>query len=440
ENLRGLVAKRNQLYRRVEGDDTWRLSGSDFLPGPHDSDNSISSLAQVQRLLTGYEEQIADLWESLLIQNADYARDIDLFAPTQRPTQLASLQSLLPKDTVLLEYFVSGSEIILFLVTTDRIFVQRLAETLPVVEQNLQFFNLNCSNFVTQIKNPLRQIIQMLIAQAQKILHELYNALVAPVVSRLCDYKHLIIVPHHSLHHIPFHALHTGSCYLLEAYHISYLPNSMLLHYCQPDTSTHKQTRSCVTFAHADAHIPHVTEEAAQVAAIMQGTSYLNQDASLDTVRNTIPKADIIHFATHGDFNAQNPLFSGLTLADGALTTFDIFHLRLRASLVTLSACETGCHNISAGDELLGLLRSFLYAGASSVVLTHWPVEDKAAKELMALFYQQLANGDTKDCALGKAQQAFISGIPSLNPDQRIFCQHPYIWASYFLVGHAQTL
>ena len=76
----------------------------------------------------------------------------------------------------------------------------------------------------------------------------------------------------------------------------------------------------------------------------------------------------VLHLATHADFRPDNPLFSGLALADGWLTTLDIFNLRLDASLVTLSACQTGRSVIGGGDELLGLMRSFLAAGAASLV------------------------------------------------------------------------
>jgi CHAT domain-containing protein len=130
--------------------------------------------------------------------------------------------------------------------------------------------------------------------------------------------------------------------------------------------------------------------------------------------------------ATHGDFRPDNPLFSGLSLADGWLTTLDIFNLRIRASLVTLSACQTGRSVVGGGDELLGLMRSFLAAGAASLVTTLWAVEDRSTASLMHNFYSRLVAGKTKGAALRSAQLALMK-----DPDY----SHPYFWAPFFLVG-----
>src|SRR6185503_18037582 len=93
---------------------------------------------------------------------------------------------------------------------------------------------------------------------------------------------------------------------------------------------------------------------------------------------------------------------------DGWLTTLSIFHLPLNASLVTLSACQTGRSVIGGGDELLGLMRAFLYAGAASLVLSLWAVEDRSTALLMETFYRKLAEGLSKRAALRYAQLQFI--------------------------------
>ena len=138
--------------------------------------------------------------------------------------------------------------------------------------------------------------------------------------------------------------------------------------------------------------------------------------------------------AAHGSFRADNPLFSGLALADGWLTTLDIFNLRLHASLVTLSACETGRSVVAGGDELLGLMRAFLYAGATSLVLSQWVVDDRSTARLMERFYTHLANGQSKGAALRLAQLAFL-GEGSSEVVFPAAYSHPYFWAPFFLVG-----
>jgi CHAT domain-containing protein len=144
-----------------------------------------------------------------------------------------------------------------------------------------------------------------------------------------------------------------------------------------------------------------------------------------------------VHLATHGDFRADNPLFSGLVLADGWLTTLDVFNLRLKASLVTLSACQTGRTVVGGGDELLGLMRAFLSAGASALVLSQWAVEDRCTAQLMQAFYHKLESGWTKGAALRYAQLQFIR--PGETSDGDVY-RHPYFWAPFFLVGNPGPL
>ncbi|MBN2004702.1 MAG: CHAT domain-containing protein [Anaerolineae bacterium] len=136
--------------------------------------------------------------------------------------------------------------------------------------------------------------------------------------------------------------------------------------------------------------------------------------------------------ASHGEFRADNPLFSSIALADGWLTTLDIFNLRLSASLVTLSGCQTGRSVIGGGDELLGLMRAFLYAGAASLVISLWSIEDRSTAQLTKAFYRHLVNGQTKAAALRQAQLQFLQ--PDDQNGHAIF-HHPYFWAPFCLVG-----
>jgi CHAT domain-containing protein len=158
----------------------------------------------------------------------------------------------------------------------------------------------------------------------------------------------------------------------------------------------------------------------------------------VDHIRELAAECRILHVAAHGDFRPDNPLFSGLALADGWLTTLDIFNLQLNASLVTLSACQTGRSVVSAGDELLGLMRAFLSAGAASLALSLWAVEDRSTAQLMKTFYQCMLAGQTKAAALRQAQLQFIrASHTAAGPAPYT---HPYYWAPFFLVGDAGNL
>jgi CHAT domain-containing protein len=101
--------------------------------------------------------------------------------------------------------------------------------------------------------------------------------------------------------------------------------------------------------------------------------------------------------------------------------------------LITLSGCETGLALSGGGDEQLGLGRAFLAAGADSLVMSLWPVEDNATNELMQLFYQHLLDGERKVQALRAAQCSLLHRSSSTYT-------HPYFWAAFRLVGDVDPL
>ncbi len=117
-------------------------------------------------------------------------------------------------------------------------------------------------------------------------------------------------------------------------------------------------------------------------------------------------------------------MFSALKLHDGWLMATEAMQLDLTGALVTLSACESGRSRVVTGDEILGLSRAFLGAGAATVVVSMWLVQDEAAARLMEKMYERLANGLGRASALRAAQLALKALYP-----------HPYYWGSFVLIG-----
>lgn len=420
-----LRQERDRLYRRWESQSDLRQRGLV-------ASVATAGASEEQQKILVIEKQITALWHKLLVHNADYARDAALWQVYAEP-----VQAYLPADTLLVEYFVVRGALVVFLVSRDTVQAIRLTTPLHRVVQLTQLLGLNLRSVMHSGPAQLASLTQ----NAVGLLRQLYIALVAPFADHLPDYQRLQIVPHGPLHYLPFHALHTGEQYLVEQMEISYLPGADLLRYCAPVATPPTPTANTpapvasasIVLGHSfDDRLPHTRAEAEQVAQLTGGQALLDNDATTQAVRTLAEQCRILHFATHGDFRNDNPLFSGLALADGWLTTLDIFSLRLRASLVTLSACQTGRHVIGGGDELLGLMRAFLYAGASSLVTTLWSVEDHSTARFMTLFYTHLMQGTTKGAALRQAQLAYLAG------DQRH--AHPFFWAPFFLVGDAGAL
>lgn len=144
-----------------------------------------------------------------------------------------------------------------------------------------------------------------------------------------------------------------------------------------------------------------------------------------------------IHFATHGFVNTQNPSLSGIILykqnndkEDGILHSSEVYNLQLNADLVVLSACETGLGKVIKGEGIVGLARSFLYAGAKNIMVSLWKVTDTATKELVVDFYTQLA----KNKKMSKSEALRHAKLRLLKDKKYAM---PYYWNGFVLVGNS---
>ena len=151
---------------------------------------------------------------------------------------------------------------------------------------------------------------------------------------------------------------------------------------------------------------------------------FLGGAATAQVLREKGAASRFVHIATHGYFRQDNPMFSSISLGDTQLSLFDLYQLDLPCELVTLSGCGTGLNVVVGGDELLGLVRGLLYAGAQGVLVTLWDVNDESTAEFMKLFYQALRANRNKAAAM---QQAMA--------EIRRRYAHPYYWAPFVLVG-----
>ena len=171
--------------------------------------------------------------------------------------------------------------------------------------------------------------------------------------------------------------------------------------------------------------IPHVQGEVAALERLFGPSVVLTgESATEQAFRQHAPRADVIHLASHAVFREDNPLFSAIRLSDSWLSLYDLHSLRLRAWLVTLSACQTGVNAVVAGDELVGMARGFFQAGAASVVVSLWAVNDASTARLMTRFYAQLEAGVGPTRAMQVAQL-----------EQRRDTPHPYHWAPFLVIG-----
>jgi CHAT domain-containing protein len=195
-------------------------------------------------------------------------------------------------------------------------------------------------------------------------------------LSSLLQARHIVFVPDGILHYLPFHALFDGSQYLIDRFTVSVAPSASIYSMCHQKQANSDGT-SLLMGVH-DERAPFIEREIHSVAAaVPEPRIFLGADATAEVLRSLGPNSRMIHIATHGFFRKDNAMFSSVRLADSYLNLYDLYELRLPVELLTLSGCGTGLSVVAAGDELLGLTRGLLCAGAQSVLLSQWDVHDR---------------------------------------------------------------
>ena len=413
DQILGLRDLRDRLYRRWE---TGETPGSTATREEDQEGEDVARL-QARQIILQTEDEIRSLWHKLLVRNASYTHDASLWQ-VQSQFELGDLD----EDTLLAEVYRLPEGWAVFLISKSGVRTIRLRVSHKIIG-DLQFKLRHNFNTVGQAA----VLAVKYTSKAQGILGELYNALVAPWIGHAEKFERLLIVPHGSLHYLPFHALYDGETYLLQRFQMSYLPGSSFLNKAR---SVPVEVTDTLVMGHTQqGRLANVPAEVETIASALHSRPYINEESTRLRFQDEAPNCQLIHVAAHGDYKADSPLFSGLYLEDGLLTTLDIFNMRLSASLVTLSACQTGRNVVSGGDELFGLSRAFLSAGTESLILSLWAVEDQSTTTLMQMLYNNLLSGQDKAAALQNAQLSLMSGNDGLA------AMHPYYWAPFFLIG-----
>ena len=334
------------------------------------------------------------------------------------------IQAALLPDETLIEYFVTGQTIGAFLVSRKALKVLRDVANLPAVLAATRRLRYQLQRMEMQADYVQGHARQMQ-AASESVLQELNALLLRPMCAFLTE--KLVIVPFGPLHGLPFHAFHDGTQYAAEQYEILMTPSAAIFHAgrTKQNHSAVPPSSSLFGLGNSEPNIERVNEEMDCIAGLFPDAAIVRGEAAtLAAFRANAPQCRFVHLATHALFRADNPLFSGLQCADGWLLARDLYTMRLHCELATLSACRTGAASVEAGDELFGLIRGFLSAGAQSVAASLWAADDAATAELMTRFYQHLVRGVSRAAALRAAQREVHSIYP-----------HPYHWAAFTLTG-----
>ena len=373
-------------------------------------------ISQLQKDARRLEKQVASLTRRI---NSTERRGA---ASRGSEVPLHELQKKLGRGRSLIEYVKFGSRFSVFVIDANGIdFVADLAsegEIASLIDGlhfqfgSMRYGGQNLKAFLPELKR-----------RTDVHLKRLHDLLFSPLLEHLGTRSRLVVVPAAALYYLPFQALFDGEAYLIESRELVYSPSAAVWH--RLASKRRRSINNAMLMGFADESIPEVDREIFELRSVFPNSrAFTGSESTWRSYAETAPSSDIIHLACHGQFRPDNPTFSSLHLADGWMTVRDVCAKKIDAELVTLSACETGLNKLYAGDEIVGLARGFLTAGASSILLTLWSVNDAASTELMKQFYSGIQRGLGFATSLQSAQVNFIRNG-----------SHPYYWSPFSLLG-----
>jgi CHAT domain-containing protein/tetratricopeptide (TPR) repeat protein len=454
-----LVAERDSLDRTLR-------SARYRLRIAVDEGASPPELRDLKAEVRDLERDQAALQQRMRLANPSFAT-----LDAGQPAGLAEIREvLLPSgNEVLLEYSLGDSASHLWVATRDRLVLHSLPPRTEV-EAATQAFR-------SALRNPAPAGDEALVASSAA----LFRMILEPAMGATRKAGTVYIVPDGSLHFVPFEALVEaapavpdaaassaararflhGLPYALAGRQVLYGPSATTLTLLAETRQSRERGEREMAFLgvgdpvftaaarSADeplrggelAPLPFTGDEVEMIAGLFppgSATVLVGEEASEVTLSRPgyLSPYRVLHFATHGLVDERRPEKSSLALAfprdpseDGYLQASEIYHLQLNADLVVLSACETALGRMVRGEGVLGLPRAFLYAGASSVVVSLWSVSDRSTSELMGGFYEEMIEeGKSPGEALGEAKARLL--------ESESFA-HPFYWAPFVMIGPA---
>lgn len=418
QDLRHRIA---ELTRELEGASV----GAEEIRGPDVSSAGDATREALVRAQDSYASLLSELGERA-------PRHASLVE--SRTASWRDVAANLATNEALIEYLVSDSGSVAFVVTRDTVRVIELGVARRELARLVDFTRgalgqRGPGRADSLWRAPLRRLHDRLIARIEES-------------GLLVGTSRIILVPHAELHYLPFAALVDGTDRpLIERYEISLTPSASVW-VALGQRAERGSGSGVLAMAPRPDALPASRREVAAIRERLGGDVHAVTGAAAteEAFRREAPSRRILHLATYGVLNKHNPLFSFIELArgggdDGRLEVHEVFGLRLTADLVVLSACQTGVGSgaladVPAGDDWVGLTRAFLHAGAERVIATLWPVDDWATAALMERFYIELASGIDVRLALARAQRALGAERATA---------HPFYWAGFVVVGGAES-
>jgi CHAT domain-containing protein len=335
---------------------------------------------------------------------------------------LAGVQDRLGTQDAILQFHALDDELITWVIRRDKITGRTVAVTEEALAKQVEGFR---QSVIARGRDTL--------LRAQALHERLVPA------GELAGVQRLFVVPHGPLHYLPFQALHDGQQYLISKSGLAVWPSAAVG--AQLLARAQNAPRALLAFGNPatdrNVPLPGAEREVAQLAALFQKRQvFVRQEATKAQFKQRANQASVLHVAAHAEVDEVDPMFSRILLAPessgdtGLLEAREIFNVNMGGvTLVTLSACESGLGRVNRGDEIVGFTRSFLSAGADSVIASLWPVADDSTEALMSKLYAELTAGRDLMSAMQTAQ---------LEVQKNRRFAHPFFWAPFNVIGNGR--
>jgi CHAT domain-containing protein len=338
-----------------------------------------------------------------------------------KPVSLASAQTSANQDRYdLIYYLVQENNVIIWDINGEGVKV--LSVFLPHTQLSVKIAAV-CQSLRSHEKDPNAKF-------DEQTSRELFLFLMQPILSAIKT-EHLVIVPHEDLNNLPFQVLLNpgDGSYLGEKFQITYAPSATVLAALKSKSSL----AGGRLFAAANPEIVDSVKEVSSIGRLYPARSRVIKDTLVtkDELKASVGDYNIVHLSMHGSFQTDDPMLSYLELAatdrdNGRLTAAEMFGLPLaKDSFVVLSACQTGQVEATHSNEVLGMVRGLLYAGANNLVLSSWQVQSEATALWMENFYRAAQTNPPSEAA----RLALVA--VKARPEYR----DPYFWGPFLFTG-----
>ncbi|MDR9416052.1 MAG: CHAT domain-containing protein [Gracilimonas sp.] len=353
-----------------------------------------------------------------------------------------SIQRAISDDELLLHFTELGSNLYITHLSRDEVNIQKV----DFAKKDQDAFN--------QIADNLASGNTDLMA-----LHSLYQKLNLQHLPN--GINEITVIPDNFLYRIPLEVLPTerpdspisygSTSYLIEEYSIRYFTSLKEFEHNRRNITSNGETNTDFSgFAISDfsnfsgvnlPSLPYAPIETQNIRTSLSSMDHKvifnEEEATKETFLNRVGSSRLVHVATHSEVSEQDPLFSTIYLktgnasdttlqSDQALYAYELFDTPLNSEFIMLNSCSSGSGNYIQGSGIMGISRALRYAGAKSLALNLWAVNDKIASEFATDFYTQLNNGETKN---GAIRQAKLNQLKTGNAN-------PHFWGAYTMIGN----